>query len=556
MLTEQLVASLDVPRATTSTTAARDASILTYEVQPLQAQRETLKKSATSPNCLATSPSHIYAAQADKAIVNVYNRQKNSLEAVVPFKEKVTCLALACSDTLLVMGTETGRLYLWETHSGRQLSTPQAHLQAVSAIVVNPFQSSILSASLDATIHLWSLQNLVSVSPPPASIQHTRNSPLRTLSTHRDAITSLALGHAASFCNFCISASRDKTCVIWDFNSDTILRTILLSATPLCISLDPADRAVYVGYDDGSIHNISLVDAADSTKSISDASTRGSTFQTDASKRWIPPASDSVQAALCMCVSYDGTILTTGHASGKILSWSIPTGTFASTLTPVALSGAVTNLYSLPPTGFVNPRTTQAFIQHAVVKPRFGEFDLGQEGLGEGYTVNVQFTSSLDDTDEELESASNGYGHGAISDFERSLTHTSFPADVLEASIVELATWTNKSSAEPKVLRGSVAELTTHKPEMQSGKSEDYMSLDADLVPNSKTKSSLQSTKHQKLLSKEQNDVLAHDAAEMDSSGVRDVIKENARLKEQVAALQRVQKATFAQMDALRRRAG
>ena len=119
MLKEQLLASIATTRKAPSTAIAKDAAIFQYELQPLPAQRALLKKSSTSQNCLAVSSSHIYAAQSDKAVVNVYNREKGNQEATIPFKEKVTTLALACDDTLLVMGTEEGRLYLWEVDKPR-----------------------------------------------------------------------------------------------------------------------------------------------------------------------------------------------------------------------------------------------------------------------------------------------------------------------------------------------------------------------------------------------------------------------------------------------------
>ena len=114
MLKEHIVASIAAPHKAVNTAVTKDASIFQYELQPLPAQRASFKKSATRPHGLAVSRTHIFAAQADKAVIHVYDREKGNQEAVVPFKEKVTSLALACDDTVLVMGTEEGRLYLWE----------------------------------------------------------------------------------------------------------------------------------------------------------------------------------------------------------------------------------------------------------------------------------------------------------------------------------------------------------------------------------------------------------------------------------------------------------
>lgn len=114
MLQEHFVASISTPNTTTNTHVAKDAAVFVYEAQPHTAQRALFKKSATPQNCLAVSASHIFAAQAEKAVVHVYSRDKGNQEAVVPFPERVRCIALACEDTVLILGTDTGRIFLWE----------------------------------------------------------------------------------------------------------------------------------------------------------------------------------------------------------------------------------------------------------------------------------------------------------------------------------------------------------------------------------------------------------------------------------------------------------
>lgn len=46
--------------------------------------------------------------------MHVYSREKGNQEATVPFPERVTSLALALDETVLVLGTEGGRILLWE----------------------------------------------------------------------------------------------------------------------------------------------------------------------------------------------------------------------------------------------------------------------------------------------------------------------------------------------------------------------------------------------------------------------------------------------------------
>ena len=117
MLTESFIASvLDSGKAKVGA-ANKDIGIHIYEYQPLSAIRTTFKKSITKPNCLAVSISHIFAAQAEKAVIHVYNRERGNQETIVPFPEKVTSLALIGrydAPGILALGTAGGRILLWE----------------------------------------------------------------------------------------------------------------------------------------------------------------------------------------------------------------------------------------------------------------------------------------------------------------------------------------------------------------------------------------------------------------------------------------------------------
>jgi pre-rRNA-processing protein IPI3 len=121
MLTESFIAST-LPSAgkPPPSAALRDVGICIHEFQPAPNLRSTFKKSSTAPNCLAVSPSHVFAAQSEKAIVHVYSREKGNQEATVPFPERIRSIAIAGSKNgdILVLGTEDstggGRLILWE----------------------------------------------------------------------------------------------------------------------------------------------------------------------------------------------------------------------------------------------------------------------------------------------------------------------------------------------------------------------------------------------------------------------------------------------------------
>ena len=114
MLTESFIASTLNPEKPSNSVIA---GVHCYDFQPLPSLKSTFRKSSTNTNCLAVSPTHVFAAQADKAVVHVYNRERNNLEAVIPFPEKIQSIVLAGEADgagILVLGSEGGRVILWE----------------------------------------------------------------------------------------------------------------------------------------------------------------------------------------------------------------------------------------------------------------------------------------------------------------------------------------------------------------------------------------------------------------------------------------------------------
>lgn len=431
MLTEHFIASVGVPAKAPGPNVPKDAAVFLYEYQPLSTQRTLYKKSATLPNCLAVSENHIFAAQADKAVVHVYNREKGNHEATVPFTERISSITLACEDSILIIGTVEGRIILWETCTGRQVTTNQAHLQAVTGLVVDASSNFLLSASKDSTIHVWSLPALLSFANASGI------APLLTFSLHRSEITSIALGNSASNCNFVISTSRDKSCMVWDFRTGSLLRTFLLPGAPLCSALDPADRAIFVGYEDGSLQQLNLhISPEGGIDAVQNGSNPTEPVQPPQSSRWILPESTH-GSALSIDVSFDGTTVISGHRSGAILSWDVARGSFHKMQTPLPLPGPLNNLIFLPVTGFNGEASPKRTKLGDIVKPKFGAFDSADADTVPGnYVLSARFPVDL--------STAIGVQQ---SNFMAALTAPSFPSALLDQGLSELAHWGKSGSA-------------------------------------------------------------------------------------------------------------
>jgi pre-rRNA-processing protein IPI3 len=296
-----------------------------------------------------------------------------------------------------------------------------------------------------------------------------------------------------------VSISGDKSAIVWDYHNGQALRTYLLPEIPTAVTLDPADRAFYVAYADGSLQTVDFYDEVQKTTSVDvlrDSASSHRPIQPPPKTRF-SAESQKLGGTLSLSLSWDGTTLVSGHASGKIATWDIAKSNYLSTLTN--LPGPVSNLQFLPPTGF--PSTAEpTFKIHTVVKPKQ---DAGLTSSGSGlvpqnYTLSMQFAGRLrgphvSATDRKL---------AGKSTFEDALTHSSFPTSMLEESLAELETWgaPSKSGFTPAA---------------------DFMALDGD------------------------------GAAASGSSGDAQQA-EVKELKKQLASLQRIQKVTFSQLSELR----
>jgi pre-rRNA-processing protein IPI3 len=438
----------------------KDVGICLHEIQPQTSLRHGYKKSSVNRNCLAISENHIFAAQAEKAVVNVYSREKGNQEATVPFPERIHSLACVDGTGILVIGTEGGKLILWETATGRLTNSSASHLQAVTSLCITENLSLILSASSDSEVHIWSLQGLIAFPQPSNSYSHdTSKSPIRTFSGHRNPVTAIACGHSRSHTAFAISCSQDHTCYIWSISDCQVLQTYLLPSTPLCFSVDIADRAVYAGYEDGSIQAIDLYKRSTQDTGESLYNGNGPTAIQLTEKECWPPSTTASDPANCTTLSYDGTMLLSGHKSGKIISWDVAKGRLRNQI--LDLGQPVTNIRMLRPAGL--PIETSNFQIKTIVKPRV---DLttytgdGSSGLPPGYNFHAKITPRK-----------TGIRYKDPDDFQDILACKYFSQDTVDSAIYELRSSTtfpsgNSQSSEkdaPQInqLQQEVTKLNT-----------------------------------------------------------------------------------------------
>ena len=113
MLSEAFATSIRAQPKSANTAIAKDVGIYLHELHPSHTIKSSFKKSSTPVNALAISATHIFAAQADKAVIHVYSRERGNQESLISFPERIHSLALI-GDGVLALGTAEGRVILWE----------------------------------------------------------------------------------------------------------------------------------------------------------------------------------------------------------------------------------------------------------------------------------------------------------------------------------------------------------------------------------------------------------------------------------------------------------
>ncbi|CAK7245566.1 MAG: Pre-rRNA-processing protein ipi3 [Sporothrix thermara] len=457
MLSEDFFAAVCGPPLTSNTAIARDVNIYHQTLSPAHSVQATFKKSATPVGGLAVSAAHVFAAQQDRAYVHVYSRLRGGQETFVPMPEKVRCLTVAGDGdgSVIVAGTAEGRLLLWETRTGRLVTTPPCHVQAVACLATTPYY--VLSGSDDSNVHVWSLPRLLALGQGQRGHEDEEPEPERTLARHRAGVTSLAVGGSSGHrdTSLAVSASRDKTLVLWNYQTGVALRTLLLPAVPLCVVLDPAARALYVSTEDDdnkdnkdnkvgkdSKNGGGLLFAVELFGDKPLLGARGAEASSTAVSVNTPfgiVPSDAGPAS-CLTVSYDGATLLSGHPQGRILQWNLGDAGEDRTTLPVELSNlnaAVTNVMFVPP---ALPLSTGAAASvSAIVAPRTSvQTVVKPSQMGRDYTVTARFDQGDWDADDD---ANNDAEEGDVAAretaaFEALVNQPGFPADTLDKALL------------------------------------------------------------------------------------------------------------------------
>ena len=317
------------------------------------------------------------------------------------------------------------------------MSTPPTHLDSVKCLAVDSTSNFLLSGSDDSNIYVWSIPALLSFSTSShVDSRNPTHAPLRTFPDHRSAVLAVTISSSHMSTSVAVSSSSDSLCIIWDYRTGDSLRVFLLSSPAASLALDPANRAIYAGHEDGSVQMINLLSSENQANSgINSGHSSQSAFQPSSKDRW-QDKMISEKPILSLGLSYDGSLLLSGHRDGRVHIWDVAKGSYSRCLH--SQSAPVTNIIVSSPLGFLGENRKQAQLKMVtIVKPRANltlhENTNGQSNTStlSSYSFTGQFGSDIsisrfcsddgDDGDDEL-----------MAEFDAALIHNTLPVDYLE----------------------------------------------------------------------------------------------------------------------------
>ncbi|ODV72130.1 chromatin-binding/pre-rRNA-processing protein IPI3 CYBJADRAFT_168810 [Cyberlindnera jadinii NRRL Y-1542] len=334
-----------------------------------QAQTLAFRQASCYPNGSAITGTkagdRVFVAAKGKALINVYTWGKESPDQRIPVPEQLCCLVL-CPNTmepdafregdcdevddthlpkyrlpfLLIGGGISGRLYVWELNSGLLLNVKEAHYQMPTVMKVSSDGCHLVTAGKDARVLVWRIADLVQLHKNDEDFVVK---PVHVISDHTLEVTGLALNNNIHADCKLYTVSKDSTIRVYSFATFQLLTTFVINGQIDSIAVDDADRALYVGLEDGNIRLINLYEPNRATNVLEAIGGYGKTItlQPDAElKNTITYHSGSSVTQLALTL--DGSQLISGDSKGRVVVVDLVSKQVVHELKQV--HGAITNL--------------------------------------------------------------------------------------------------------------------------------------------------------------------------------------------------------------------
>ncbi|TFK74935.1 WD40 repeat-like protein [Pluteus cervinus] len=291
----------------------------------------SFKQTNTATDCTAVVESNsthgglFFAAQMDKAILNVYNFQKDQVALKVVLPEKLSVISTDKAGVYCAGGTVSGRIYFWEVASGILYGAWDAHYRKVTVLQFSADGRALISGSEDSAVNVWPVSRLVD-----NTIQNDIPEPFCTLEDHTLPITDLCCGVGPFPKCRLLTSAADHSVKLWDIASHTLLTTFQFPKPILRLVFDVTERYFFGASGDGAIYQINLFRQAQSEShsgmseaiggaGLSDMIRIANDVQ-DTQKRLISVG----EPVTSLAISLSSSLLLVGTSTGSIHLYDIP----------------------------------------------------------------------------------------------------------------------------------------------------------------------------------------------------------------------------------------
>lgn len=223
-------------------------------------------------------------------------------------QERISALYVTNCGSYLWVGTEEGKLLLWEIHSGTLLVALEgAHYQRITAVGGNADAMLLFSASADGTVKVWSWIALLS----------QEYQPLYSLSEATAAVTDIHIGFGIDSNFRMIASSADGRIRFYDMIDGQILATFEFP-TPINKVKMTADETIIIG--GGANGCIYLIDLASDASELAIQNAPQYTPSQETTNLCLSGHSAAISA---LALSLDETILVSADVEGSIILWNL-----------------------------------------------------------------------------------------------------------------------------------------------------------------------------------------------------------------------------------------
>eukprot|EP00510_Aplanochytrium_minuta_P003290 CAMPEP_0184023576 /NCGR_PEP_ID=MMETSP0954-20121128/11461_1 /TAXON_ID=627963 /ORGANISM="Aplanochytrium sp, Strain PBS07" /LENGTH=456 /DNA_ID=CAMNT_0026306523 /DNA_START=22 /DNA_END=1389 /DNA_ORIENTATION=+ len=278
---------------------------------------------------IVANPNGLYGSAGDtltcvqgkKSNIHFYNWSKETTSLRCATPEKILTTTVSREGSFFFAGGESGKIYCWETSSGDLVKVWKAHYRSVTALTLLDDDSFVLSGGKDALVNCWSFSEVVD--EDALDVQ-----PFMTWSEHRLPISSIRTG-TGGVNSRVLTCSLDNTAKIWSVPLKSLLYSIYFPCPLNDCVLDPAERWVYAGGEDGNVYMKAL-----SWDAHSDEIDRRKRQRTNSSRLLNKTNEKKEMSATtvlgvheasvtCLSLSLDGSLLVSGSLDSTCQIWDI-----------------------------------------------------------------------------------------------------------------------------------------------------------------------------------------------------------------------------------------